>query len=198
MTVGLFQRLLEWLRGSEQAGATRRLAFELAMRAAELADEGAPGDIGAMATPVILQQAGAALGRAADQHRRQVTELEKALAVEKKENARLGEQPSQAVEPPPLVGDLINLADQLAARSSTDPALVRWLDGRIVEILRRFEVSRISEEGAVDATRHEVIDVRPATEPGHAERIAGTVRPGYAWHGMILRPQQVIAYGERK
>jgi molecular chaperone GrpE (heat shock protein) len=39
-----------------------------------------------------------------------------------------------------------------------------------------------------------VVGSRAAPSDVFADQIADTVRPGYAWRGSLLRPQQVIAY----
>ncbi len=70
----------------------------------------------------------------------------------------------------------------------------RWLNRSITRLLAQSEIYLIEDEGEVDPTRHEVIEVRRVTENERVNRIAATVRPGYGWRGQILRPQEVVAY----
>jgi hypothetical protein len=75
-----------------------------------------------------------------------------------------------------------------------DGPLVRWLDAELVLVLAELEVATISDEGAVDERRHQVVRVRQTRETALAEHIAVTIRPGYARDGKLLRPQAVIAW----
>jgi molecular chaperone GrpE (heat shock protein) len=61
-------------------------------------------------------------------------------------------------------------------------------------MLASCEVTVIDDTGPLDPMRHEVVAGRECAADGPVDQIAETVRPGYAWRGELLRPQQVIAY----
>ncbi|MEO3788019.1 hypothetical protein ABGB12_32230 [Actinocorallia sp. B10E7] len=103
-------------------------------------------------------------------------------------------------QPPVVVHELIMLSDRLLDLDDADAGrlegLVPWLAERTAVMLGRCEAVRLDERGAVDLTRHEVVGSRPAPSGELAGHIAVTVRPGYTWRGLLVRPQQVIAYLE--
>lgn len=111
-------------------------------------------------------------------------------------------EPSWEAEPPAIVRELIRLADRLpdltGGNTPADPeqaaGLARWLEGRAQSLLTACDVTRIEETGALDLSRHEVVGTRTAPADQMVQHIADTVRPGYSWHGRLLRPQQVVAY----
>jgi hypothetical protein len=107
-----------------------------------------------------------------------------------------------AQTPPVIAGELITLADRLVDLTGQGApvdaeqagAVLGWLAGRTQAMLNACEVTAITDEGPVDLMRHEVVAGRPASTAELAEHIASTIRPGYAWRGRLLRPQQVVAY----
>jgi len=104
--------------------------------------------------------------------------------------------------PPSVVRELVSMADKLVELTGvgapSDPrqasAALRWLERRTQALLAVCDVMRIEDSGPLDLQRHEVIASRAAPGEDLVDHIADTVRPGYAWHGSLLRPQQVIAY----
>jgi hypothetical protein len=111
--------------------------------------------------------------------------------------------PSPPSPPPPkVVSELIRVTDGLtdlieggaAHEPERAATALHWLHGRAEALLASCEVVRIDDSGQVDLLRHEVVDIRPAPAGDLVDQIADTVRPGYSWHGSLLRPQQVVAY----
>jgi molecular chaperone GrpE (heat shock protein) len=104
--------------------------------------------------------------------------------------------------PPRMASEIIRLADQLPdllrdgaiAGSGQADDTVRWLDQRVQALLASCDVVRVEDAGSLDFSRHEVTGTRPAPDTSAVNHIAATIRPGYSWHGRMLRPQQVIAY----
>lgn len=104
--------------------------------------------------------------------------------------------------PPPVARELIGVADRLVDLTGAGTprdgeqvlAALRWMQSRTDALLSACDVERIEDSGPVDFQRHEVLGSRAAPEEDLLDHIADTVRPGYAWHGSVLRPQQVIAY----
>jgi hypothetical protein len=107
-----------------------------------------------------------------------------------------------AAGPPPVVQELVNMADQLVdltgGGAPSDPqqasAALRWLGLRTQTLLAVCDVVRIEDSGPLDLQRHQVVACRAAPGDDLVDQIADTIRPGYAWHGSLLRPQQVIVY----
>jgi GrpE len=102
--------------------------------------------------------------------------------------------------PPPFVRELIRFADGLhdlkgasAPNEPPDPVL-RWAQEAIAALLGACDVARVHEAGGFNPHRHQAVGRRIATDPALPHQIAETVRPGYAWNGALLRPQQVIVY----
>ena len=113
---------------------------------------------------------------------------------------RLGRAAPESAPPPPLVGELILIADRIAdlavapAEQAEISSLLAWLCGRIEALLASCEVATVLDTGAVDFLRHEVVSDRPAPRDDLVDHIATTVRPGYRWRDVVLRAQQVVAY----
>jgi hypothetical protein len=113
-----------------------------------------------------------------------------------------GPAPDGTGVPPPVVREVIRVADGLldltGHGSSADPQQVgpvlRWIEARTRSLLAACDVVRVEETGGFDARRHEALASRAAPSPQFVHQIADTVRPGYLWHGVLLRPQQVIVY----
>ena len=104
--------------------------------------------------------------------------------------------------PPKVVRELIRVTDGLmdlieggAAREPERAATaLDWLRRRAEALLVSCDVVRIDDSGPIDLFRQEVVDSRPAPAGDLVDQIADTVRPGYSWHGSLIRPQQVVAY----
>jgi hypothetical protein len=99
---------------------------------------------------------------------------------------------------PSGVGEaLMSLVDQvdaaLLAGDEPHPFLVR-LRVKLVDALQQAGVTMIDDRGAVDDTRHEVVDVLVTADPSLHETIGSTVRPGYAVGETVLRSQQVVMW----
>jgi molecular chaperone GrpE (heat shock protein) len=63
----------------------------------------------------------------------------------------------------------------------------------LVEILHRLEVTAIEPETKVDRMLHRVISMEKAETPEEDGCIVTRVRPGFIWHGKVLRPEEVVA-----
>ncbi|GAA3230932.1 hypothetical protein [Actinocorallia longicatena] len=140
-------------------------------------------------------QAEAALGRARRERDAVVAEL-----VELRRAPKIIDRPEQ---PPEVAMELIVLADRLADLPGRDGgdqggALLRWLDGRVRAMFAACEVTTIEERGPVDPLRHQVVGARAAGPGDPLEHVAETVRPGYLWRDVLLRPQQVVAFVEEE
>jgi molecular chaperone GrpE (heat shock protein) len=141
---------------------------------------------------------------AALQHK--TAELEKELAVVR-ETARdnTGNRADGGVgtpSPPKVVHELIRVTDGLtdlieggaAQEPERATTALDWLHRRVEALLVSCDVTRIDDSGPVDLLRQEVVDSRPTPTADLVDQIADTVRPGYSWHGSLIRPQQVVAY----
>jgi hypothetical protein len=104
--------------------------------------------------------------------------------------------------PPPVVGELISLADGVVDLTGTSAppgpehatAILSWIEARTQSLLTACGVARIEDRGLLDLRRHEVVAGRAAPDDGLIDHIADIVRPGYEWCGTLVRSQQVIAY----
>lgn len=112
------------------------------------------------------------------------------------------ELPANEAEPPRIVRELIRLADRLPEltgdHASATPAhaeeAARWLNARTRALLTACDVERVEDNGPLDLHRHAVVATKPAPASDLVQHIAATVRPGYSWHGHLVRPQQVVVY----
>ncbi|MEU2512487.1 hypothetical protein [Streptomyces syringium] len=55
-------------------------------------------------------------------------------------------------------------------------------------------VTTVEDTGPVDPVRHPVVATRDAPSGLLSDRTAETVRPGYLWRDVLLRPQEVVSY----
>ncbi|MFI9558611.1 hypothetical protein [Nonomuraea endophytica] len=139
------------------------------------------------------------------------TLLEQALAdvetlerTQREPRGELDRHAKGADDPPSMVSALVDLAERLdelrgrdLATGPESPAkLVGWVADQLTLMLREGEVEPLDDSGDLIPERHQVVGVRPTAEPGLPGTIAETVRPGYQWRGLVLRPQQVLAYVE--
>jgi hypothetical protein len=188
-----------WRRGSPTPETVRQLAFEVVMLAAALAgEEGAPVEPERVNAAALLGTARGLLDIASQRGR----DMHRELAALRAENAALrhavettktSQGTADALPAPPAISrELIGIADRCA--NQRDNLDVRWLNSSITRLLEQSGIYPIEDDGEVDPTRHEVIEVRGVTQSDLVNHIAATVRPGYAWRGQILRPQEVVAY----
>jgi hypothetical protein len=105
--------------------------------------------------------------------------------------------------PPAAAREVIRLADGLLdLRGSLDltvddgqaATVLRWVESRTKALLTSCDIKRVEESGVFDPARQHAAASREAPRPELAHQIASTVRPGYVWHGVLLRPQQVVVY----
>jgi molecular chaperone GrpE (heat shock protein) len=128
------------------------------------------------------------------------TQIARTQAAQTRVNAQTADQAVQT--PPAIAGELIMLADRLVDLTGQGApvdaeqagAVLGWLAGRTQAMLDACEVTAITDDGPVDLMWHEVVAGRPTSTAELAEHIASTIRPGYAWRGRLVRPQQVVAY----
>jgi hypothetical protein len=106
-------------------------------------------------------------------------------------------------QPPPIVDDLIQLADRLAEMDADGltpdqfGGVIRWLGDQAQSLLEACEVNSFADIGGrIDPARHHVVSTRPTADPAYINQIAESVHPGYAWRDGTLRPQAVIAYAQ--
>ena len=194
----IIQQRLRWRSGSASPEPLRQLAFEVMMHAATLAGEDdAVIEPEHMITPILLTAARSYLLSAGQQAR----DARHELAALRAENARLRQAIARdprtvasgaEADPPAIARELIAMSDRLAQQNGDQR--LRWLEVAVARLFERSEIYRIDDDGEVDPTRHEVVEMRPATDDAIVNHIAATVRPGYAWRRQILRPQEVVAY----
>jgi molecular chaperone GrpE (heat shock protein) len=101
-----------------------------------------------------------------------------------------------------LFDDLSGIAAQLETAADDDangPALAQARDNigntlhSLVEILHRLEVAEIEPREKVDRQLHRVISVEPAESAEADGEIVRRLRPGFLWHGKVLRPEEVVS-----
>ena len=111
--------------------------------------------------------------------------------------------PAPPEGPPAAAGEVIRLADglldlreslNLTADDGQSATVLRWVESRTKALLTSCDIKRMEESGAFDPARQQTVASREAPRPELAHQIANTVRPGYVWHGVLLRPQQVVVY----
>lgn len=111
--------------------------------------------------------------------------------------------PAPTDGPPAAAREVIRLADglldlreslALTADDGQSATVLRWVESRTKALLTSCDIKRVEESGAFDPARQQAVASREAPRPELAHQIADTVRPGYVWHGVLLRPQQVAVY----
>jgi len=112
--------------------------------------------------------------------------------------------PASAEGPPAAAREVIRLADglldlqeslDLTADDGQSATVLRWVESRTKALLTSCDIKRLEDSGVFDPARQQAVASREAPGPELAHQIADTVRPGYVWHGVLLRPQQVVVYG---
>lgn len=133
-----------------------------------------------------------------------ILRLEKELRAET-EKTKLAEDRS-VQEQVKLIRSIITQRDNLLMKKSwlqdcmpEEEMAAKFVNGQLQEtakILKEMGVSILEENGPFDSRCHTVVETRPAPAPELVDRIAETFRPGYAFRGETLRPQEVILYGK--
>jgi hypothetical protein len=113
-------------------------------------------------------------------------------------------EPDEEAGLPEVVAEVIRLADGVldlrdglgSSVADGQPAatVLRWAGARARSLMAACEVTQLEESGAFDPVRHKAVASREAPSVGLVRHIADTVRPGYAWRGELLRPQEVVVY----
>jgi len=108
----------------------------------------------------------------------------------------------------PVIRDLLVLFDDLSGLAGQVGAVGEEGNGTLqnrshdnltnilhflVEILHRLEVSEIEPKERVDRTLHRVIRFEPAESAEEDGRIVRRLKPGFTWHGRVLRAEEVVA-----
>lgn len=102
-------------------------------------------------------------------------------------NALLGEE----VADTGLLELTFGLADDPTAADGPVPDRVRR---GVVAAPAASGVTTVEDTGRVAPARHHVVATRDDPSGLLSDRIAETVRPGYFWRDVLLRPQEVVSY----
>lgn len=108
----------------------------------------------------------------------------------------------------PLIRDLVHLHDDLNALKRDFDAVcgneksIKQTRCRtnlqntihfVTEMMNRIEVVPMEEVEKVDRALHRVVSFEPTTNEAEDGKIVRQTKPGFCWHGKILRPQEVVA-----
>jgi hypothetical protein len=171
-------------RGGRRSRRRRELVAQVAFRVAELYGVGE--------------------GKADQSARRvdEVAELEFALAVldSLPPVALPVPEPDRAADgPPPIVLSLVRTYDWLemtAGRDGGPSPDVKRMRQDVAAMLALSGADLVEEDGPVRAPLHEVITTAATADPALVHHVARTLRSGVRWNGLLIRPQQVVAYVE--
>jgi hypothetical protein len=92
--------------------------------------------------------------------------------------------------------ELIDLRDWilLAKAGPPRPEVLEILYQRLGRILEQENVTILEDHDKFNYEHHQIISTIPTKDPDKNDMIAETIRPGYAFHNSIIRPQEVIIY----
>lgn len=110
--------------------------------------------------------------------------------------------PITKVEPEPEVSatakELIKLRDWvLLAKSgekASSPEVLSAIYTKLGQILEQEGVTAIEDAGPFNYERQQVVSTQATDDPEKVDCICDTVRPGYQFHGKLIRPQEAIVY----
>lgn len=106
--------------------------------------------------------------------------------------------PLVEVEPSPTARELIKLRDWiLMAWSGGGPVsaeVIGELYRQVGRILAKEGVTPLEETGLYDHNCQQILDTRSTDDLTLNDQVCDTVRPGYLFHGKLIRPQEVIVY----
>lgn len=100
---------------------------------------------------------------------------------------------SPAVQQVILLRDWVLLAKTSGAEAfplEVFEDLYRQLNG----VLAKHGVTSLEADGPFDENYQQVINLEPTTDPAKHHQISATLRPGYLFHGKLIRPQEVTLY----
>jgi hypothetical protein len=109
-----------------------------------------------------------------------------------------GPDPVPDPEPSATARELIRLRDWVLSATrggpQTAPEALRTLYRELGEVLEKEGMTLLEESGPYNWRWQEVLSTRVTDDPSQDETVCSTVRPGYLFHGKLVRPQQVIVY----
>jgi hypothetical protein len=109
-----------------------------------------------------------------------------------------GPGPSPHPEPSATAKELIKLRDWVLSVTRGDPETapeaLKMLYRGLGEVLEKEGITLLEETGPYNWRWQEVLSTRVTDDPSQDETVCSTVRPGYLFHGKLVRPQQVIVY----
>ena len=98
----------------------------------------------------------------------------------------------------PTAKELIKVRDWvLLAQSSgtaVAPGVREEVHRQLARVLAKEGVIPLEETGTFDYNRQSVSGTHPTDDPEQDDMVCSTVRPGYQFHGQLVRPQEVIIY----
>jgi hypothetical protein len=104
----------------------------------------------------------------------------------------------EPLEPPAGARELIQVRDHLLSLSSgtatPSPAVLQVLYRKLGKALEKEGIATLEETGAFKGDLQEVSATQHTDDPAQHETVCATVRPGYAFRGRVIRPQEVILY----
>lgn len=108
----------------------------------------------------------------------------------------------------PFIRDLLILFDDLNAiakeaeersrQPEAQPYETRLRDNLnnllhfLIAILHRLEVCEMDPESQGDRSRQKVVKIEPTQDPAEDGLVVRQVKPGFTWHGQVLRPTEVV------
>ncbi|MBD1944369.1 nucleotide exchange factor GrpE [Coleofasciculus sp. FACHB-712] len=94
--------------------------------------------------------------------------------------------------------ELIKLRDWvLLAKSGGNapkPDMLEALYKQLGQVLAKGDVIALEETNVFNYERQQVVSTQVTDSPEKDNWVCGTVRPGYLFHGELVRPQEVIVY----
>jgi len=94
--------------------------------------------------------------------------------------------------------ELIKLRDWVSLAQTGQhpitPEVLEEVYRELGRILAQEHVMSLEDIGPYDVNRQRVVDTRETDDLAQDDTVCHTVRPGYIFHGKLVRPQDVIVY----
>jgi len=104
------------------------------------------------------------------------------------------QKPSVTAQELMRLRDWILLATSEEGKKKDKSKVLQVLYTKLGKILEKEGITSLEETGVCNYERHQVVSTQKTDNPNQDELIHETVRPGYLFHGSLIRPQEVIVY----
>jgi molecular chaperone GrpE (heat shock protein) len=74
------------------------------------------------------------------------------------------------------------------------PTILEEIYHQLTSILAKEGITLLEADGLCDYEQQMVVGTQTTDDPARTDHVCSTLRPGFLFHGRLLRPQEIIVY----